>query len=353
MLAYQEVHQDNILNLEENLNNKIFGQSHIIKEVVESIYISLAKLSDDSKPQASFLFTGATGTGKTELAKELAKQLKKDFIRFDMSEYSDKSSIRNLSGSAKGLVGYEEGGLLTNAILDKPNSIILFDEVEKAHKSIFTLFLQILDYATLTDTLGNKVDFSNTIIIMTSNLGIKENNTFIGFNNNTKEFSPIDKEAIKEFFTPELRARLDKILYFNPISSEIIYNIIDKFLDQFIQNLLKKNIHLLVTDKAKEKLYLLWETSDKEGARTLYKIINTQFKQHIAKEILFGGLTQGGSITIDIKDDEFIYNYTHMYFKTSQEACSYAKKHIGTVITRATDDVGYIVLRKESTIDNI
>ena len=329
--------------LKEQLNNKIFGQSDIIESVVNTILISAADIGNDEKPQGSFLFTGPTGTGKTELAKELAKQLKKDFIRLDMSEYADEYSARNLTGGQKGLVGYEDGGLLTNEVKEKPNSVILFDEIEKADPAVYKVFLQILDYATLTDTQGQEVDFSKTVIIMTSNLGVqttRENR--VGFKNEVDDDS-LNYKAIVDFFTPEMRARIDKILYFNPITDEIIHNIIEKFLKEFEYELEKKHIDLTVTENAREKLHDIWGESEQEGARTISKIINNHFKQHIAKEILFGHLMDGGNIEIDVKDDEFIYNYPHVYFQTSQEACQYARENVGAIITLAEDGIGYIL----------
>ena len=170
-----------MLKLNENLQKKIFGQKHIIDEVVDILSISAAGLNDESKPYASFLFTGPTGVGKTELAKELATILDISFVRFDMSEYGDEYSARNLTGGQKGLVGYEDGGLLTNAIAEEPYSVLLFDELEKAHPAVYKVLLQVLDYGTLTDTQGHKIDFTKTIIIFTSNLGFSDASKTMGF----------------------------------------------------------------------------------------------------------------------------------------------------------------------------
>ncbi len=341
-------------NLYKNLGDKIFGQEHVINEVVDSIMISAAHIQNKEKPIGSFLFTGPTGTGKTELAKELAKTLKMDFLRFDMSEYSDKYSARNLTGGQKGLVGYEDGGLLTNEVLKYPNSVILFDEIEKADPIVYKVFLQILDYATLTDTKGNKVDFTNTIIIMTSNLGIEEskNSNTIGFYKESTEdtTSSINFSAIVDFFTPEMRARIEKILYFHPISEDTVIKIIDKFLSEFQTDLKKRQIDLTITDNAKYMLKRLWNTSQKEGARVISKIINSNFKHYIAKEMLFGKLKDGGDVIIDTKEKSFTFSISQTkYFSTALEAQNYAKKHIGTVITRADDGVGYKILRVDLT----
>jgi len=340
--------KDSILDLSQYLKNKIFGQEEIVDEVVGTIMISAAGIHNKEKPIGSFLFAGPTGTGKTELAKELAKKLKMEFIRFDMSEYSDEYSARNLTGGQAGLVGYEKGGLLTNAILENPASVILFDEIEKADPAVYKVFLQILDYATLTDTKGNKVDFSNTIIIMTSNLGVQHTTiqANMGFiqANKTQEKS-VDFSAIVDFFTPEMRARIDKMLFFNPITDDIILQIIDKFLEELKNELKQKHIKLYVEEPAKKLLKELWNNSEKEGARTISKIINTQFKQMIAIEMLYGFLQDGGELRISAHKKKFLFEEEQLYFETALEAQQYAKEHIGTVITRDNTNEGYKVLK--------
>ncbi len=338
----------NIINLESSLKNRIFGQDNVIEEVVNTLYISMAGLQELNKPIASFLFTGSTGVGKTELVKELAKELDMHLERFDMSEYADEYSARNLTGGQKGLVGYEDGGLLTNAIKNNPNSILLLDEVEKAHKDIYNTFLQVLDYGTLTDTKGEKVDFSKTIIIMTSNLGVEE------------------KLKVNEFMTPEFRNRIDKILNFNNLTKELSINIITKFLNDFSQTLKKQNIQLTITDRAKEYLNDIG-FDPKMGARSVKRAINNEFKTHISKEILFGKLRHGGKVSIDYITDNFIYSYSDTNraknsssnsfktpfdkdfipsdfdFETYEESMSYAKNNPNISITRASSGYGYII----------
>ena len=340
----------NIINLETSLKNRIFVQDNIIEEVFNTLYISMAGLQEQNKPIASFLFTGSTGIGKTELVKELAAKLDMHLERFDMSEYADKYSARNLTGGQKGLVGYEDGGLLTNAIKKKPNSILLLDEVEKAHKDIYNTFLQVLDYGTLTDTQGEKVDFSKTIIIMTSNLGEKE------------------KLKVNEFMTPEFINRIDKILHFNNLTKELNMNIITKFLNDFSQILKKQNIQLSIKDRAKHHLNEIGFDS-KMGARSVKRAINNEFKTHISKEILLGKLRNGGKVSIDYITDNFIYSYSETNnaqnsscktletpfdkdfvpsdfdFETYDEAMAYAKNNPNTSITRASSGYGYIIKR--------
>jgi len=336
---------NNITNLEKNLKNRIFGQNHVIDELVNTLYISKAGLGDTTKPIASFLFTGSTGVGKTELVKELAKELNMNLERFDMSEYNDKSSARNLIGSAKGLVGHDEGGTLTNIIKNKPQSILLLDEIEKADKSIYDLFLQVFDYGTLMDSKGEKVDFTKSIIVMTSNLEVNKNN------------------KITDFLRPEFINRIDKLLQFQPLTQDMVIHIINKFLEKFSDKLREKNIYLNISSSAKTYLNEIGFNT-KMGARSINRAINNEFKTHIAKEILFGTLTNGGEVSIDYKDEAFVYNYTtkqqtsvfptpfdkdfnpvYYDFETYEEAMTYAKNHPNIRITRASSDYGYIIKR--------
>ena len=336
------------------LKNRIFGQDHIIDNVLDMLTINIAGLGDENKPIATFLFTGPTGVGKTELTIEIAKYLNMHFERFDMSEYADDSSYRNLIGGDKGLVGYDDGGLLTNAITEHPFSVLLLDEIEKADKAIYNTFLQVFDYATLKDTKGNVTDFSNTIIIMTSNLGVTEQRG-IGFGENKN----VNKgSAIVDFLTPEFRNRIDKILHFNTLTEDMIEPVVDKFLDDLSTKLSKKNITLIISSQAREYLTSMGFESAM-GARSVKRMINNEFKKHISKEILFGVLKHGGEITINIEETEFIYTYLplaapktqtelfkdqSMYdFETADEAMVYAKNNPGTVIRRASSGVGYVI----------
>ncbi len=338
----------------EYLKNRIFGQEHIIDNVMDMLTINIAGLGDDNKPIATFLFTGPTGVGKTELAMEIAKYLEMHFERFDMSEYADDSSYRNLIGGHKGLVGYEEGGLLTNAINKHPFSILLLDEIEKADKAIYNTFLQVFDYATLKDTKGNVTDFSNTIIIMTSNLGTTEKRG-IGFGGNNTIYR---ESAVVDFLSPEFRNRIDKILHFNTLTEDMIEPVVDKFLDELTCKLSNININLSISGDARKYLTFMGFESAM-GARSVKRTINNEFKKHISREVLFGVLKNGGKITIDVDETGFAYQYRPLVipelqipsledileydFGTAQEAQEYAKNNLGVVIVRAASGVGYVI----------
>jgi ATP-dependent Clp protease ATP-binding subunit ClpA len=342
--------ENSFKNLKSSLKNRIFGQDSIIEEVVNTININKAGLGDENKPIASFLFTGPTGVGKTELAKELAKFLGIHFERFDMSEYADEYSARNLTGGSAGLVGYKEGGLLTNAINKNPNCVLLLDEIEKADKLVYNTFLQVLDYGTLTDTKGNKADFTSTIIIMTSNLGSHEEVVReVGFGAGTKVHK---SSSVVNFFTPEFRNRIDKIMEFNKLTKDVVMNITNKFLDDFSDKLANQDISLSVSTQAKEKLNDFgFDTS--MGARSVSRTINNTFKQNISQEILYGSLSDGGEVTIDVDDDGFIFNYESQStyqkedndydFETAEEASEWARCNPLKSITRTPSGYGYII----------
>lgn len=347
-MSYKNHYQKSIKTLEHNLNLSVFGQEHAIKEVVNKIMISEAGLGDTNKPIASFLFTGPTGVGKTELAIELAKNLNLHFERFDMSEYSSDHSMSTLIGAASGLVGHDEGGVLSNAIKKNSHCVLLLDEIEKADKIILNTFLQILDYGVLTDSKGKKVDFRNVIIIMTSNLGATSKST-MGFGANSKTNKD---DAINEFLSPELRARIDCKIEFNSLSHEMTKNITNKFLDQLSNKLKEKYKTMNITQKALNEINTQ-AFSSKLGARYISKIINDTIKQKLAYELLFGEFKENNLVTIDFEDD-FTYifeniqkyrplNNDEFFFNTAQEAQEYAKVNIGVTITRASFGDGFVV----------
>nr|WP_302598051.1 ATP-dependent Clp protease ATP-binding subunit ClpA [uncultured Cellulosilyticum sp.] len=290
--------------LEGVLEGQIFGQNQAIKQIVKSIKLSRAGLSDGNKPVASFLFVGPTGVGKTEIAKCLANELGVKLIRFDMSEYTEKHTASKLIGSPPGYVGYEEGGLLTDAIRKTPYCVLLLDEIEKAHQDIFNILLQVMDYATLTDNQGRKADFRNVILIMTSNAGASRiGKKLVGFGERTMEGEAIQDE-VKKVFTPEFRNRLSSVVVFNHINEEMAKLIAKKELNKFKEILKEKNIQLTFDKKC--ITYIAEKGISTEfGAREIARLIEDELKPLLVDEILFGQLVDGGSCKITVVDKKF------------------------------------------------
>jgi len=295
---------ESVKNLETNLKSKIFGQDEAIKELCLAIKRSYAGLNKDRKPIGSFLFSGPTGVGKTELARELANTLSINFEKFDMSEYMEKHAISKLIGAPAGYIGFEQGGLLTEAIRKHPYTVLLLDEIEKAHVDLLNILLQVMDDAKLTDNNGIKIDFRNVILIMTSNLGASEART-LGFNS---KLDRNEEGAIKSFFTPEFRNRLDGIIKFAPLEIDVVVKVVDKFIIEINEQLKNKKISINISQKAKEELAKLGY--DKElGARPLGRVIQDKIKTPLSDEILFGSLKNGGEALIDFKKGKFEFKY--------------------------------------------
>ncbi|WP_457561382.1 AAA family ATPase [Caminibacter sp.] len=290
---------EKLKHLEENLRAKVFGQDEAIKELVKVIKRKKAGLTREDKPIGSFLFVGPTGVGKTEIAKQLANILGINFLRFDMSEYQEKHSVAKLIGSPPGYVGYEKGGLLTEAIRKNPHTVLLLDEIEKAHPDIVQILLQVMDNATLTDNDGRKADFRNVVLIMTSNLGVGEGNA-PGF---MQEFSEFKEEAIHRFFAPEFLNRLDAIVRFKPLSKESILLVVDKFIGELQDKLSSKKINLTLTKRAKEALAKKGY-SPKLGARPLARVIEENIVEPLSEEILFNDLK--GDVKVDYVKNRFV-----------------------------------------------
>ncbi|MSN96672.1 AAA domain-containing protein [Campylobacter sp. FMV-PI01] len=308
-IAKNDDNSEILKDLEVNLKRVIYGQDEAINSLCKALFRSYAGLKKENSPIGVFLFTGSSGVGKSELAKQLANQLGVHFERYDMSEYMEAHSVSKLIGSPPGYVGFEDGGMLTNSVKKHPYSVVLFDEIEKAHPSLVNVFLQIFDNASLTDNSGNKTDFKNTIIIMTSNLGTKEAPQ-MGF---TKDDSYKIDSAIKDFFSPEFRNRIDFIINFNPLNDDILIKIVDKTIAE-IEKLLK-NITINLSIEAKK--YLIKKGYSPEfGARNLQRTINYEISDRISKEILFGKLKDGGNIDIYLEDDIFKFKYNLKLNKT-------------------------------------
>ena len=295
---------NSLKNLEEDLKRNIFGQDTAIEEVVRTIKMSRAGLTEADKPVASLLFVGPTGVGKTEIARTLSNSLGVKLIRFDMSEYQEKHAASKLIGAPPGYVGYEEGGLLTDEIKKNPHSILLLDEIEKAHIDILNVLLQVMDYATLSDNQGRKADFRNVIIIMTSNAGAKDiGKSLVGFGAREIKGTAI-MEEVKKVFSPEFRNRLDKIVVFNHIDIDIAKNIVVRELEKFKEQLLSKDISI---DFSEDAIIKIAEkgTSKEFGAREIKRIINSDVKPLLVDEILFGSLSKGGICTVKVEDNQF------------------------------------------------
>jgi len=292
---------DKLKTLEEKLKAKVYGQDRAIKELVKVIKRKKAGLTREDKPIGSFLFVGPTGVGKTEIAKQLANILGINFLRFDMSEYQEKHSVAKLIGSPPGYVGYEKGGLLTEAIRKNPHTVLLLDEIEKAHPDIVQILLQVMDNATLTDNDGRKADFRNVVLIMTSNLGVGEGQN-LGF---MQEFSEFKEEAIHNFFAPEFLNRLDAIVRFKPLSKESVLMVVDKFINELQDKLNAKKVKLNLTKRAKEALAKKGY-SPSLGARPLARVIEENIVEPLSDEILFGELKNGGDVKIDFVKNKFV-----------------------------------------------
>ncbi|EJP4817901.1 AAA family ATPase [Campylobacter upsaliensis] len=288
-----------LLSLNANLKTQIFGQDSVIDSLCETLKQGYVGFKGENSPRGVFLFTGSSGVGKTELCKKIAEFLGLHLERFDMSEYAEKHALSKLIGSPAGYVGYEDGGLLSNAVRKNPFSLVLFDEIEKAHPDLTNTFLQIFDNATLTDNSGLKVDFKNTIIVMTSNLGLKESNE-LGFLSKNEEKT---NRAIKDFFAPEFVNRIDKILHFNELNDGILEKIVQKELSELSKNL--KNISLNATKAA--KVYLAKKAYQKEfGVRLLKRIIADEIGAKLSEKILRKELKEGAKIKIDLDQNNKI-----------------------------------------------
>ncbi len=290
-------------DLEEQLRKEVFGQDPAIEDVVQAVKRSRAGFREADKPVASFLFIGPTGVGKTELARQLAASLGIALHRFDMSEYQEKHTVARLIGSPPGYVGYEEGGLLTDAIRKTPHAVLLLDEIEKAHQDVFNILLQMMDYATVTDNTGRKADFRNVIVIMTSNAGAREiGKALIGFGESRIDSSAM-KSAVEKIFTPEFRNRLDKVVTFSHLDKEIILMIVDKELRKFQLQLADKQVDLTVTDACRN--FLAEEGYSGEfGARNIGRIVQEKIKTFFVDAVLFGELTDGGKAVADLIDGD-------------------------------------------------
>ncbi|HZF39484.1 MAG TPA: AAA family ATPase, partial [Blastocatellia bacterium] len=305
--------KEKLQSLDAELKTVIYGQDHAINQLVNAIKLSRSGLASPDKPIGSFLFSGPTGVGKTELAKQLARALGVEFLRFDMSEYMEKHTVSRLIGAPPGYVGFDQGGLLTDAIRKTPYSVLVLDEIEKAHPDLFNILLQVMDHATLTDNNGKKADFRNAILIMTTNAGARElSGKKLGFKHT--ESGGIGgtgskaQGAIERTFSPEFRNRLDAWIAFEALSFESIRRVVEKFINELRDQLADKNITLELTEAG--HAWLAEKGFDKlNGARPMARLIQSKIKEPLANEILFGSLQGGGQVVVDAKDGDLKLEY--------------------------------------------
>jgi len=302
--------KDMLKNIERDLKMLVFGQDKAIESLSTAIKLSRAGLKSVEKPDGAFLFSGPTGVGKTEVTKQLATVLGIELVRFDMSEYMERHTVSRLIGAPPGYVGYDQGGLLTEAVSKNPHCVLLLDEIEKAHPEVFNLLLQVMDHGTLTDNNGRKVDFRHVVLVMTTNAGAEViSRRSIGFND--QDHSTDGMEALTKVFTPEFRNRLDGIIPFASLSKETVCHVVDKFLMELQVQLDSKSVLLHVDDEV--KVYLATKGYDVTmGARPMARLIQEDVKKPLAEEILFGSLSKGGEVHLTLRDNVIVFDFEEL-----------------------------------------
>jgi ATP-dependent Clp protease ATP-binding subunit ClpA len=300
--------KERLVALEKDLKGVIFGQDHAIAQLTAAIKMSRAGLRSGEKPIGSFLFTGPTGVGKTEVAKQLAKALGIEFVRFDMSEYMERHTVSRLIGAPPGYVGFDQGGLLTDAIAKTPHAVLLLDEIEKAHPDVFNVLLQVMDHGKLTDNNGKATDFRHVILLMTSNVGARDlSRRSVGFGD-ARATGDADREY-KRMFSPEFRNRLDAKILFNPLSPEVMSSIVDKFILELGAQLGPRDVTISVTPAARVVLAEKGYDPD-NGARPLARVIQEDIKKPLGDELLFGSLEHGGHVAVDAREGQLVFEFT-------------------------------------------
>ncbi|MBU2977063.1 ATP-dependent Clp protease ATP-binding subunit ClpA [Alteromonas sp. C1M14] len=294
-------------HLGRDLKMMVFGQDKAIETLTDAIHLSRAGLGTEEKPIGSFLFAGPTGVGKTEVTQQLAKIMGVELVRFDMSEYMERHAVSRLIGAPPGYVGFEQGGLLTDAVIKNPYSVVLLDEIEKAHSDIYNILLQVMDHGTLTDNNGRKVDFRNVVVVMTTNAGVQETvRKSIGFKQQDHSHDALSE--INKVFSPEFRNRLDGIIWFNHLDTDVILQVVDKFIIELQAQLDTKGVSLEVTAAA--RAYLAEKGYDKSmGARPMSRLIKEEIKKELANELLFGELNKGGNVKVDLGENKLEFSF--------------------------------------------
>ncbi|MGB5681950.1 MAG: AAA family ATPase, partial [Polyangiales bacterium] len=304
--------RDQLKELGPELRKVIFGQNEAVDRVVSAITLSRAGLRADHKPIGSFLFAGPTGVGKTELARQLARVMGVELLRFDMSEYSERHSVSRLIGAPPGYVGFDQGGLLTDAVRKHPHAVVILDEIEKAHPELFNILLQVMDHAKLTDNNGREADFRNIVLVMTTNAGAFEaTEKVVGFGGGEepKDFATgRARQAIERIFTPEFRNRLDSVVYFSGLQKEVIRKVVDKEVGLLCDMLAEKQVRLELSDAARD--WLAEHGYDPQmGARPMARLVEQKLKKPLAEAMVFGSLKEGGTALADIQDGEIALSF--------------------------------------------
>ena len=306
-----------LANLERDLKTMVFGQDNAIGELSGAIKLARAGLRDPEKPIGNYLFSGPTGVGKTEVARQLSRSMGIELVRFDMSEYMERHTVSRLIGAPPGYVGFDQGGLLTDAIDQQPHAVLLLDEIEKAHPDLFNILLQIMDHGKLTDNNGKSVDFRNVVLIMTSNAGAVEMaKASIGFERGEREGD--DEEAIEKMFSPEFRNRLDAVVSFSSLSPDVMGKVVDKFVMELESQLSDRDVTITLTDQSRNWLAKKGYDS-RFGARPLSRVIQEYIKKPLSEQLLFGELTKGGNVRVKVKNKDLVFEYSKITPLTNNE----------------------------------
>jgi ATP-dependent Clp protease ATP-binding subunit ClpA len=310
--------KETLKNIERDLKMVVYGQEEAIELLAQTIKMSRSGLGNQEKPIGSFLFAGPTGVGKTEVTRQLARIMGIELVRFDMSEYMERHTVSRLIGAPPGYIGFEQGGLLTEAINKQPHAVLLLDEVEKAHPDVFNLLLQVMDHGSLTDTNGRKTDFRHVVVVMTTNAGAEQaSRASIGFS--PQDHSSDAMEAIKRTFTPEFRNRLDTIIQFKALTPETIGHVVDKFIFELEAQLSDKNVTIEVFEAARH--WLAKKGYDPMmGARPMARLIQDKIKKALAEELLFGKLEKGGHVQVREENNELAFSFESAKVPKEKEA---------------------------------